>query len=233
MKLNPTLLLCALLLNGLNGLHAQEAKKHGFAIAWEQGTTPNSVIIWRKDPTAQDDATAQDTVDLTNGDYILSSPYFLSTDPDYSASMVLVPYRFRLGKEGDTPGRVITGDKNLGVYLPLLGWRRMSLRPGIVTTESDISLGAVIAPFTQEFTSVNNSAITDSDTELQGVLLSTALAVNLRLNGVSLLLCPIGFDWGGGSMAETWNFNENRWWWGFGIGADLRKISSLIPKFKG
>lgn len=59
--------------------------------------------------------------------------------------------------------------------------------------------------------------------------MSTGLTLNYSYNKLTFTLVPIGFDFATNTAGKQWNYN-GKYWWGFGIGVDLKILESIFNK---
>lgn len=140
-------------------------------------------------------------------------------------SLLTVPIKIR-PKTKDNPANADSGLDNLGLNFDFLykQWDRYFVT-GRNSTHR-ISAGVMIAPLVQELTKDNTKNGTGDSKQL---FLSTGISLNYSYNKILFTLIPAGVDFSFNKSGKDW-INNGNYWWGFGIGADLKILENIFDK---
>lgn len=140
-------------------------------------------------------------------------------------SLITIPIKIR-PKTENIPSNVDSGLDNVGVNFELISrqWDKYFVT-GRNSTHR-ISGGLMLAPLVQELTKDNTKSKTGNSKQF---FISTGLTFNYSYNKILFTIVPIGFDFASNQTGKDW-VNNGNYWWGFGIGADLKILESMFDK---
>lgn len=173
------------------------------------------------------DRNATYVLELSNREYIS----YNSTDVDFGALTIPFKYRFGFNKNDIKIKDDISANFNIGVYagMRLTNFKLIN-KKGTLTNSSPLALR--VGPFlnlSAVALDVDNTTVGEnpySENEKSNIaVLSTGLGLMLDFKGLQLGTYG-GWDFGMGSEADNWNYDQ-RFWLGFGIGY---KITDLFSK---
>ena len=140
-------------------------------------------------------------------------------------SLITIPIKIR-PKTAISPANVDSGLDNLGINYEIAyrQWDKY-FATGRNSTHR-IGGGIIIAPLIQELTKDNTKSNMGSNKQF---FLSAGLGLNYSYNKILFTIVPVGFDFALNQAGRDW-INNGKYWWGFGIGADLKIIEKVIDK---
>lgn len=138
-------------------------------------------------------------------------------------SLITVPIKVR-PKNKLSQSNVDAGLDNLGVNLDFIYHQRDKYFATGGNSTHRFSAGVLLAPLVQELTKDNTKNQSGNSKQL---FLSTGITLNYSYNKILFTVVPMGFDFGFNNAGKDWT-NNGKYWWGFGIGADLKILEKVI-----
>ncbi|RXM52629.1 MULTISPECIES: hypothetical protein [unclassified Chryseobacterium] len=150
------------------------------------------------------------------------TPDFVYTNTTWGwrqVSLVTVPIKIRPNISGADSGL-----DNVGVNFDFIYYERDRYFATGGNSTHRFGAGMMLAPLVQELTSDNTTSKSEKGKQF---FLSTGLALSYSYNKILFTLVPFGFDFGFNKNGKDW-VNNGKYWWGFGIGADLKILEKVL-----
>lgn len=116
--------------------------------------------------------------------------------------------------------------KNIGVNVDFISWQWDRYFAIGKTSTHRASLGILATPLVEELTEKNTKNKTDASKQL---FTSFGLSLNYSYNKLTFTLIPLGFDFATNTAGKEWVYN-GKYWWGFGLGVDLKILEGVFNK---
>ncbi|QQQ30228.1 hypothetical protein [Chryseobacterium indoltheticum] len=140
-------------------------------------------------------------------------------------SLLTLPFKIR-PKTNDYSSSAYSGLDNIGLNIDFssLQWDKYFSTGR--SSSSRVSAGILLAPAVEEMTIENTK---NNSANKKQLFISTGITLNYSYNKLTFTIVPVGFDFATNTAGKEWVYNK-RYWWGFGIGLDLKILENLIDK---
>jgi hypothetical protein len=140
-------------------------------------------------------------------------------------SLLTLPIKIR-PKTNDYSSSAYSGLDNIGVNIEFVSIQWDKYFSTGRTSSHRISTGILFAPAVEEITADNTKNKVANNKQL---FITTGIGFNYSYNKLTFTMVPMGFDFATSTAGKEWIYN-GRYWWGFGIGVDLKILEALFDK---
>ncbi|SDQ79050.1 hypothetical protein SAMN05421664_2601 [Chryseobacterium soldanellicola] len=140
-------------------------------------------------------------------------------------SLLTLPIKIR-PKTDDYSSSAYSGLDNIGINVDFISFQWNRYFSTGRNSSHRIGAGLLIAPAVEEMTAENTKNQVANNKQF---FVTTGLAFNYSYNKLTFTVVPVGFDIATNSAGKEWIYNK-KYWWGFGIGVDLKILETLFEK---